>query len=414
MTHTRSVEGRREFEDRLAGALEHARREDTLVAVIVGELMGLLVVNTRFGVEAGAGAVREAARRLDAAVYGYADFVCHIGEAEFAVLLAAVTDTGDAERVMSRIRAAFAEPFLIEGTPVAMSLAMGVNLGPGRRRTDSDLLWRAAEESGQARSAELQRMVSEVRGAATNLEEVAQAFADEAIARFGLDGAIFEVGGRAWQAPPVLPGRPNDGEQLLQTEGRTIGSFRWWGPVPDESDAPAVRLLLSHVAAALDRASAMDATDLRARTDPLTGLLNREGLAHELRELHEPFAVGVIDLDNFKQINDDHGHDVGDLVLADLAGLLSRGRTGDRIARWGGEEIVLVMPATTVDGAVARITRLLEEARSFVRIAEVGPITFSAGVTASNPSEPFSDAMRRADGAMYRAKSAGRARVEVG
>jgi diguanylate cyclase (GGDEF)-like protein len=173
-------------------------------------------------------------------------------------------------------------------------------------------------------------------------------------------------------------------------------------------------VLLDHVAAALDRAAAMDASNLKARTDPLTGLLNREGLAHELRELDRPYAVGVIDLDHFKQVNDEHGHDVGDLVLADLANLLSRGRSDDLVARWGGEEIVLVMPATTVDGAVARLTRLLEEARSFVRVADVGPITFSAGVTASHPGEPFADAVRRGDEAMYRAKRAGRARVEVG
>jgi diguanylate cyclase (GGDEF)-like protein len=159
---------------------------------------------------------------------------------------------------------------------------------------------------------------------------------------------------------------------------------------------------------------AMDATEVRARTDPLTGLLNREGLAREMLAVHGAFALAVIDLDHFKEVNDTHGHEIGDVVLADLAALLSRGRTGDLIARWGGEEIVLIMPSTTVDGAVARMQRLLEEARTFVRVGDVGPITFSAGVTANRPSEPFAETVRRADDAMYRAKRAGRARVEVG
>jgi PleD family two-component response regulator len=66
------------------------------------------------------------------------------------------------------------------------------------------------------------------------------------------------------------------------------------------------------------------------------------------------------------------------------------------------------------DGALARLHRLLEQARSFIRVGSVGPITFSAGVTTSEPSESLRDALRRADDAMYRAKRAGRARVEVG
>ena len=407
------MEGRRDFEDRLSGALDQARLDGTLVAVVVGELIGILVVNTRFGVDAGVAAVREAATRLQEAVHGYADAVAQIGESEFAVLIAGVADESDAQRIMSRIDAAFGEPITIDGEPVEMGLAMAVNLGPGRRRTDVDLLWRTAEESGQARSALFQRLVADVRGTATNLDEVAQAFADEGVARFGLEACIFEVSGRTWHAPPELPDRPNDGERLLRTEGRVIGSIRWWGPLREATDLPAVDVLLGHVAAALDRASAMDAVDLRARTDPLTGLLNREGLAQELAELDAPFAIGMIDLDHFKEVNDVHGHDVGDLVLADLAGLLARGRSGDLIARWGGEEIMLVMPATTVDGAVARLNRLLEEARSFVRIEAVGPITFSAGVTSSVPPEPFATAVRRADEALYTAKRGGRARIEV-
>jgi diguanylate cyclase (GGDEF)-like protein len=406
------VQGRREFEDRLNGALETARRDGSLVAVIVGELLGLLVVNSKFGLDAGADAVRSASARLEEAVHGYADFVARIGESEFAVLLARVRDRGDAERVMSRIAEAFEAPFEVRGEQLSMSLAMSANIGPGRRRTDIDLLWRTAEESNQVRSALLQRLVSDVRGTNTTLDEVAQAFVDEGTRRFGFDACLIQLGERIWQAPSALPDREPDASLPLRTEGRTIGELRWWGAVPDETDVAPVQMLLTHVAAALDRAAAVDDADQRARTDPLTGLLNREGLSRELADLRGSYAVGVLDLDHFKRINDEHGHDVGDVVLAELSTLLQRGRSDDLVARWGGEEIVVVMPETTVDGAVARLQRLLEETRSFVRVGDVGAITFSAGVTASAADEPFADAIRRADEAMYRAKRAGRARVE--
>jgi GGDEF domain-containing protein len=375
------VLARREFEDRLNGALEQARRDGAFVAVIVGELMGLLIVSSRFGPAAAARAVAEATTRVEAAVRGYAGYVARLGEAEFAVLLARVADRAGAERVRERIAAAFEEPMIFNGEPMQLAMAMAVNIGPGRRHTDTDLLWRTAEETSQTRSAVLQRMVSAARGGATSLGEVAQRFADQGCAMFGLDACMFTVGERSWSSPvaAALPDGPAVCQLPLRAEGRQIGTFRWWGPVPDDGVLADVQLLLDHVAAALDRAALVDESESRARTDPLTGLLNREGMARELDELaayDRPFALGVIDLDHFKQVNDEHGHDVGDSVLHGLAELLRRGRGRDLVARWGGEEIVVVMPDTTVDGAVARLTRLLEEARSFVRVASVGPITF--------------------------------------
>jgi diguanylate cyclase (GGDEF)-like protein len=359
--------------------------------------------------------VIDASTRLAEAVGGYADFVAQIADAEFAVLLSGVADREDAVRVMRRINEAFRQPFTVRGEELELGLAMGVNLGPDRRQPDADLLWRTAEDLSHLRSEVIKRLVADVRGDARSVADVAAAFTRAGVDRLGMEAAEIEVGGETWGAPEVRPARPADAEHRLLTEGRHIGTIRWWGGDDDRSsDSPTTAVMFAHIAAALDRASAMDESDRRARFDSLTGLLNREGLAQALRAVEGSYALGVIDLDHFKQVNDQHGHDVGDLVLADLAALLKRGRTSDLVARWGGEEIVLVMPSTTVDGAVARLQRLLEEARSFVRVAEVGPITFSAGVTSCDRSESFLDAVRRADEAMYRAKRGGRARVEVG
>ena len=404
---------RRAFEDLLAAAVDAARDESTHVAVIVAELMGLLRIAAQFGPDGATSAVVETRRRVEAAAGG-ATAVGRLGDVEFAVLLTGLEEPEEADAVAERLARAFDEPLVVHGEPVVVALAMATKVGPSRRRGEGDLLWRAIEESRNMRSAVLQRMLADVRGAATNLDEVAQTFADQGVDLFALDACEFTVGERSWHAPDPRPEEGATGELPLRAEGRVIGRFRWWGPVIEEPELGGVQILLDHVAASLDRASLIDSAEHRARTDALTGLLNREGLAHRLRDVRGSYAVGVLDLDHFKRVNDEHGHDIGDVVLARLAELLQRGRSHDLVARWGGEEIVIVMPDTTVDGAAARLQRQLEEAQAFLRVGDVGPVTFSGGVTASSSDEPFAEAVRRADEAMYRAKRAGRARIELG
>lgn len=159
-----------------------------------------------------------------------------------------------------------------------------------------------------------------------------------------------------------------------------------------------------------------------ARHDTLTGLLNRgtmeEALSAEwLRYLRQrtPFSVAFVDIDHFKRINDSGGHAAGDRVLRQLAALLGRHARGtDRVARWGGEEFLLLMPSTDAAGARAALQRLQIELRDAQPSLPpgCGPLTFSIGVATSLATDASVDALvARADAAMYEAKQTGRNRI---
>ncbi|MGE6109799.1 sensor domain-containing diguanylate cyclase [Aeromonas sobria] len=154
------------------------------------------------------------------------------------------------------------------------------------------------------------------------------------------------------------------------------------------------------------------------RSDPLTGLLNKRGIQRLLRRYEEeriPFSVLAVDVDHFKHVNDTHGHDVGDRVLVALAGLMQqRGRKDDAFCRSGGEEFLIFLPDTpkAVAGEIAERLRRLVAATP---MAGVGTITLSVGVSAWTPESGHhqDDAIRQADLALYRAKQAGRNRIEL-
>ena len=165
----------------------------------------------------------------------------------------------------------------------------------------------------------------------------------------------------------------------------------------------------------LDRASA------QARHDPLTGSLNRKGLDEAMereiaraRRLGSALCVALLDVDNFKTINDRLGHAGGDAALVHLAQVTREVmRPQDLLARYGGEEFVLVLPDTAADSGVAAMVRLQREltTRFFLQGSEKVLITFSAGVAQLHDSETSGDALRRADQAMYLAKRSGKNRV---
>jgi diguanylate cyclase len=157
------------------------------------------------------------------------------------------------------------------------------------------------------------------------------------------------------------------------------------------------------------------------REDALTGALNRRGLDEAVeREASRAHRYGsqlcfaMIDIDNFKKLNDRLGHQAGDEALRYLVSMV-RGmlRPSDTVGRYGGEEFVLLLPETPLEDAKAVVERLQRELtrQLFLHDNRKVLITFSAGVSRMQPGEPGAEALRRADQAMYRAKRKGRNRV---
>lgn len=154
------------------------------------------------------------------------------------------------------------------------------------------------------------------------------------------------------------------------------------------------------------------------RADQLTGILNRRGL-HEAFERefaraarhNAALCVAVLDLDNFKHVNDSFGHDAGDAVLVHFSRIVGAAlRSDDVLARFGGEEFVLLLPATNPAEALTTIARIqaMLAAQPCVHEDTPLPVTFSAGVTVYETGEAIRALMKRADTAVYRAKRAGK------
>lgn len=156
--------------------------------------------------------------------------------------------------------------------------------------------------------------------------------------------------------------------------------------------------------------------------DPLTGALNRRGLeemfdkeAGRAARRHSALCVALLDLDNFKKLNDTYGHRSGDDALVHLARVVRENlRPQDSVARYGGEEFILLYPDTELHDATSALTRLQRALTTAFFMADNQKvfITFSAGVTNWVPGESLETVVARADAAMYRAKQSGKNRVE--
>lgn len=156
----------------------------------------------------------------------------------------------------------------------------------------------------------------------------------------------------------------------------------------------------------------------RADTDALTGIANRQGfndvVSREFaraRRFRHPLSIVILDLDHFKRVNDRYGHPVGDQVLVGTARMLgTRVRESDFVARWGGEEFAVIASMTDAAGAA----RLAEKLRALLEVTHLGPVgsmTASFGVSELRPDDTVESLVRRADEALYAAKTGGRNQV---
>jgi diguanylate cyclase (GGDEF)-like protein len=230
-----------------------------------------------------------------------------------------------------------------------------------------------------------------------------------------------------WPAAGLAGRFPNRASRLGTLFALLLAGGAMLASDPDvlTRDPLALTLLLVAIIAVHTVSTVLRDSDVEHRgaavVDPLTGMLNRSALTNRVGEIEhqslltgEPVAVIVMDLDWFKLVNDNHGHATGDRVLQDLAYRLRKElRAYDLVYRLGGEEFVLLLLGATPQASLVTAEKICA-AVAGAPMAGLD-VTVSIGVAASAPGTPFvwDDVFARADAALYRAKAAGRDRVEI-
>jgi diguanylate cyclase (GGDEF)-like protein len=208
----------------------------------------------------------------------------------------------------------------------------------------------------------------------------------------------------------------------LATRDERFGELVLTGEAFDQNQRDAAATLVAHAVIALENARLHRVVQHQARIDGVTGLPNRRHcetvLAGELargRRSNETFAFVLADLDDFKAINDCHGHPAGDRVLLAFGDILRATlRETDVSARWGGEEFAIVMPATDPEGAARLVERVRAAVESHSIVLENGErvsLTASFGIAAYPDEQSIPKLVRAADAALYEAKRGGKNRV---
>ncbi len=225
-------------------------------------------------------------------------------------------------------------------------------------------------------------------------------------------------------ACPQLRGRPSGACSAVCVPvsfmGRALGVLHTTAPEGEPLAGEPVNqltVLASQAGARIGTVRAFEKTQLQASTDGLTGLVNRRTAEKELRDLIKArhlFTLVIADLDRFKQLNDTHGHEAGDRALRLFAQTAKQTlRDHDLIARWGGEEFVIVLPELDRLQAIKVLDRLRHDL-AVAHPGETARFTASFGVTDSTQAETLEELLNIADGGLYAAKQAGRDRAVVG
>jgi diguanylate cyclase (GGDEF)-like protein len=219
------------------------------------------------------------------------------------------------------------------------------------------------------------------------------------------------------------PGTGSDRIELPLSAGRiSFGSLLLFGDAFSEDQRMTAASLAAQAVVALDNARLHRIVEKQARIDGLTALANRrhfeDQLAAEVARVERfggPLGVVIADLDDFKDVNDRFGHPAGDVVLREFARTLEEGiRDIDLAARWGGEEFVLLLPGTDLEGAgrvAERVRRALASRTVLYAQGEPIAMTASFGVAAMPGASSADELMASADAALYEAKRAGKDRV---
>ncbi len=231
----------------------------------------------------------------------------------------------------------------------------------------------------------------------------------------GISAILKQIGVKGGVEPLRLP---------LVFEENLFGVLWVWGKDITRSDLPIMSIFAKQVGVSLERARLFQEVQSLALTDPLTGLQNRRSIFElgriefsRAQRMNRPFCCMMLDLDHFKKVNDDYGHQVGDQVLQEFATLCQRSvRDVDFVGRYGGEELIIILPETDRDTAVQVAERLrtsISEQRTVINDKEVC-VTVSIGVATKDENTPHIEALiARADQALYIAKHKGRNRVAI-
>ncbi len=187
--------------------------------------------------------------------------------------------------------------------------------------------------------------------------------------------------------------------------------------LPATADTENLELSARRVAERVAMLRTFERSETQARTDPLTGLLNRRSVENQAREFHNdgvPYVLAYGDLDHFKVLNDTHGHEAGDQALRLFSRVMRDSvRPADLVSRYGGEEFVIVLPDCGTDTAVTVLERVRERLALALTSGRVPPFTVSFGISDSMSADTFDEIVNNADQALLNAKAAGRNRVIV-